>query len=309
MFAALTPTRPLSPTRRRTHIPVKPDAVTGPDGLTDDEAQRRLASVGPNSMPDTAEHPLVQAAKKFWAPVPWMLEAAIILELALRDFTEAAVIAGLLVFNSALGYFQEGKAQATLTALKSRLALTASVRRNGAWKVVPSAEVVPGDVLKLALGAVVPGRRERHRRVGTRRPVHAHRRVRTRRGWRGFAHVRGRTRASRRSNGPGERDGRTTKFGNTAELVLAAHVVSSQQKVVLRIVRNLALFNCVVIVVLVGYANARGLAWSAIIPLVLTAVLASIPVALPATFTLATALGARGTREARRLADATLLGR
>jgi H+-transporting ATPase len=87
--------------------------------------------------------------------------------------------------------------------------------------------------------------------------------------------------------------GPRTKFGRTAELVRTAHVVSSQQKAVLRIVRNLAIFNGGVIVLIGGYAYWHSLPWSEIIPLLLTSVLAAIPVALPATFTLATALGAR----------------
>ena len=87
--------------------------------------------------------------------------------------------------------------------------------------------------------------------------------------------------------------GAHTKFGRTAELVRTAHVVSSQQKAVLRVVRNLAAFNGVVIVLLVAYAWFLKMPLDEIIPLVLTAVLASIPVALPATFTLASALGAR----------------
>jgi magnesium-transporting ATPase (P-type) len=73
----------------------------------------------------------------------------------LHEYVEAAVIAGLLVFNAALGFFQEGRAQATLAALKSRLALTASVRRDGAWKNIPATELVPGDTVKLSLGGVV----------------------------------------------------------------------------------------------------------------------------------------------------------
>ena len=126
-----------------------------PRGLTGDEARRRLAKFGPNTMPDTALHPLRMALEKFWARVPWMLEAAIVLELALGKYVEAAIIAGLLAFNAGLGLFQESRAQATLAALKSRLALNASVRRDSAWKAIPAAELVPGDVVKLSLGAVV----------------------------------------------------------------------------------------------------------------------------------------------------------
>src|SRR6202161_1018771 len=124
-------------------------------GLTSDEVRRRLQKFGPNAMPDTALNPLRLAFEKFWAPVPWMLEAAIVLELTLGKYVEAAIIAGLLAFNAGLGLFQESRAQATLAALKSRLALNASARRDGAWKTVPATELVPGDVVKLSLGGVV----------------------------------------------------------------------------------------------------------------------------------------------------------
>jgi len=129
--------------------------VAPPLGLTSGEACARLKKFGPNAMPDMGLHPVRMALEKFWAPVPWMLEAAIVLQVALGDYTEAAIIAGLLVFNAALGLFQESRAQATLAALKSRLALNASVRRDGTWKIVPATELVPGDVVKLSLGGVV----------------------------------------------------------------------------------------------------------------------------------------------------------
>ena len=124
-------------------------------GLTSDEARRRLEKFGPNAVADMALHPLRRALTKFWAPVPWMLEAAIVLEVVLGKYIEAGIIAGLLAFNAALGYFQEGRAQATLAALKSRLALNASVRRDNVWATMPAAELVPGDIVKLSLGAVV----------------------------------------------------------------------------------------------------------------------------------------------------------
>src|ERR1035438_10441881 len=81
--------------------------VTPPTGLTGDEARKRLEKSGPNAMPDTALHPLRRALTKFWAPVPWMLEAAIVLEIILGKYVEAAIIAGLLAFNAALGFLPE----------------------------------------------------------------------------------------------------------------------------------------------------------------------------------------------------------
>jgi H+-transporting ATPase len=154
------------------------------------------------------------AFAKFWAPVPWMLEAATVLELFMGKYVEAVIIASLLTFNAVLGFFQDGRAQATLV---KRGEATAEVTATGA----------------------------------------------------------------------------RTKFGRTAELIRSAHVVSSQQKAVFRVVRNLAAFNGLVIVLMVCYAHFLKMPLMDIIPLALTGILASIPVALPATFTLAAALGAR----------------
>src|ERR1039458_5726130 len=124
-------------------------------GLTSAEALSRLQKDGPNAMPDVSAHPLRNALAKFWAPVPWLLEASIVLELVLHKYFEASIIAGLLIFNAVLAYFQEGRTQATIKALNSRLALNASVERDGVWKTVPAAQLVPGDLVKLSLGGVV----------------------------------------------------------------------------------------------------------------------------------------------------------
>jgi H+-transporting ATPase len=264
-----------------------------PVGLTSDEARRRIEASGPNAMPDTGAHPFRMALEKFWAPVPWMLEAAIVLEAVLGKYVEAAIIAGLLAFNALLGLFQESGAQATLAALKSKLALNASVRRDGAWKTIPATELVAGDVVKLSLGAVVAADvrltggevlLDQSMLTGESVPIEAGAGLQTYAG----ALV-------RRGEAVGEvtATGSRTKFGRTAELVRTAHVTSSQQKAVLRVVRNLAGFNAVVILALVAYALLLRMSLDEIIPLVLTGVLASIPVALPATFTLASALGAQ----------------
>jgi H+-transporting ATPase len=262
-------------------------------GLTSDEARRRLEKFGPNAVPDTALHPLRRALTKFWAPVPWMLEAAIVLEIALGKYVEAAIIAALLAFNAVLGFFQEGRAQATLAALKARLALNAAVRRDNAWATVPATGLVPGDLVKLSVGAVVAADvrltegqilLDQSMLTGESIPIEAGPGLET---YAGALVRRGEAVAEVTATGA------RTKFGRTAELVRTAHVESSQQKAVLRVVRNLAMFNGVIIVLLVGYAYALKLPLGEIIPLVLTAVLASIPVALPATFTLAAAIGAR----------------
>jgi len=277
-------------------LPAKPAiaADTGPhNGLASNEAHQRLEKFGPNAMPDTSMHPLRNALEKFWAPVPWMLEAAVLLELVLGKYIEAAIIALLLAFNAALGLFQESHAQATLAALKSRLALNASVRRDGAWKTIPATELVPGDLVKLSLGGVVAADvtltggevlLDQSMLTGESVPIEAAVGVQT---YAGALVRRGEAEAEVTATGL------HTKFGRTAELIRTAHVVSSQQKAVLRVVRNLALFNGIVILILVAYAWFLKMPIAEIVPLVLTAVLASIPVALPATFTLAAALGAQ----------------
>ena len=267
--------------------------VQTPTGLTSEEVRSRLEKFGPNAVPDTAPHPLRRALTHLWAPVPWMLEAAVVLEIVLGKYIEAGVIAVLLAFNAALGFLQEGRAQATLAALKSRLALNASVRRDHAWATVPASGLVPGDIVKLSLGAVVAADvrltegeilLDQSMLTGESVPIEAGAGFET---YAGALVRRGEAVAEVTATGT------RTKFGRTAELVRIAHVESSQQKAVLLVVRNLAIFNGVIIVILVGYANSLKMPVGEIIPLILTAVLASIPVALPATFTLAAAIGAR----------------
>ena len=287
-------TTPPKRVRRRSPArTIRPAGAAVPRGLTSGEAHSRLVKLGPNAMPDTSEHPLRLAIEKFWAPVPWMLEAAIILEIALGKYFEGAVIAGLLIFNAALSLLQESRSQATLAALKSRLALNASVRRDGVWKTIPAAELVTGDIIKLSLGAVVAADVKLTRGevlldqsmlTGESVPIEAGGGTQT---YAGALVRRGEAEAEVTATGT------HTKFGRTAELVRTAHVASSQQKAVLHVVRNLAAFNGCIIVLLVAYAWFLKMPIADIVPLVLTAVLASIPVALPATFTLASAIGAR----------------
>lgn len=272
--------------------PTRPQPIASA-GLTSDVARSRLQQDGPNAMPDTSIHPLINALTKFWAPVPWLLEASIVLELALHKYLEASVIAGLLVFNAGLAYFQEGHAQATLKALKSRLALNASVRRDGKWKTVPAADLVRGDVVELSLGGVVAADvhlvegsvlLDQSMLTGESLPLEA---------GPGFDTYAGALVRRGEATAEVTTTGLRTKFGKTAELVRIAHTASSQEKAVLRIVRNLAIFNGVIILLIGAYAYAHSMPWSEITPLLLTSVLAAIPVALPATFTLAAALGAR----------------
>ena len=282
------PPQPADPARATVEAPVTP-----PEGLSGAEAKRRLAQFGPNAVTEEDSPTWRRLLVKFWAPVPWMLEAAVILQLALGKYVEALVIAVLVLFNAALGFVQESRARTTLEALKSRLALMASVRRDGAWQTVPAAELVPGDLIKLSLGGIVPADArltggevllDQSTLTGESLPVEGEA---GRIAYAGALVRRGEALAQVTATGA------RTRFGRTAELVRTAHGTSTQQTTVLRVVRNLAIFNGAVIVALVAYGSVLGLQTQAMISLTLTAILAAIPVALPATFTLASALGAR----------------
>src|SRR3984885_2194710 len=267
---------------------VSPSEQPKPDrpskGLTRDEASIRLKTDGLNAMPDVSDRPIINLLSKFWAPIPWLLEASFVLEVGLQKYFEAGIIAGLVIFNATLAFVQEGRAQATLKALRSRLALNASVLRSGKWQTLPATQLVRGDVVKLSLGAVVAADvhlvggsvlLDQSMLTGESMPAEAGAGAQT---YAGALVRRGEATAEVTATGV------RTKFGHTAELVRTAHVVSSQQKAVLHVVRNLAVFNGVVIIMLVGYAYVLKMPLDEIIPLVLTAVLGSIPVALPATF-------------------------
>ncbi len=262
-------------------------------GLSSQEAARRLAQIGPNAVVEPHVSPVARIARRFWEPVPWMLEAAIVLQLAIGERLEALIIALLLIFNVALGVFQEGRAGQALAALKSKLALNAFVKRDGEWVEIPAAGLVPGDIVRLALGGVVPADARLLDgsvlldqsmltgesvavEIGAGKTVYASALVR-------------RGAATAEITATGER----TFFGKTAELVRIAHAQSGEQQAVLGVVRNLAVFNGAVVVLLIAYAHLIAMPVNHIIPLVLTALLASVPVALPATFTLAAALSAQ----------------
>ncbi len=222
-----------------------------------------------------------------------MLEAAIALQLGIGRYAEAGVVTLLLLTNAVLGFVQEGRAQATLDALKSRLALLAAVRRDGVWATVPAATLVPGDLVKLSLGSVVPADVrldggsvliDQSMLTGESVAVDA---------GPGFEALAGALVRRGEAVGHVTATGARTKFGRTAELVRSAKVESSQQRTTFAVVRNLALFNGAVTVLLAAYAVWLHLPQAEVISLVLVAVLSSIPVALPAMFTLAAAVGAR----------------
>jgi H+-transporting ATPase len=262
-------------------------------GLDSDEARRRLSQYGPNLVAEERRRPVARVLRRLWEPVPWMLEAAIVLQLAIGERIEALVIAALLAFNLVLGLLQERRAGAALAALKSKLALHASVLRDGRWERRPASDLVPGDVVKLSLGGVVPADLriadgtvllDQSMLTGESVPVEAGAGASA---YAGAIVRRGEARAEVTATGT------RTYFGRTAELVRVAHAAGSEQRAVFDVVRDIAAVNGAIVVLLLAYTHLAGMPLVQVIPLVLTAILASIPVALPATFTLAAALGAQ----------------
>ena len=267
--------------------------ATTPAGLTSAEARRRLAEFGPNAVAEQAPPAWRVYLAKFWGPIPWLLETAIVLQVGLGQHVEAAVIGGLLLFNVTLGFIQEGRANAALAALKERLAPTALVRRDGDWIRLPASELVPGDVLRLALGALVPADASVISGsvmvdqstltgesvpvdAGADNPVYAGSLVR-----------RGQAIAEVTATGS------NTYFGRAAELVRVARSPSTEQAAIFGATRNLAIVNGTAAVLIVVSAYAMALPSGDLIRLALTALLATIPVALPATFTLSAAFSAQ----------------
>lgn len=262
-------------------------------GLSGGEAARRLARYGPNAVAADEPHPVMNVLRHFWSPVPWMLEATIVLQILIGERVEALMILALLLLNVALGVFQETRANATLDLLKQRLSPQVRVRRDGEWVVRPSAEIVPGDLVQLSLGGIVPADVQiasgsvlvdQSMLTGESVAIEA---GPGKTAYAGALIRRGEALAQVTATG------QRTYFGRTAELVRVAHVDSSEQKAVMGVVRALTVVNFVIVIIMVAYARHIGLGVSQIIPLVLAALLSAVPVALPATFTLAAALGAR----------------
>jgi H+-transporting ATPase len=261
-------------------------------GLTSEQVVERLKQFGPNSIPEKKQNPILLFLRKFWAPVPWMLEITILLELYLSKNTEAIVIAALLVFNAILSFNQESHAQNALSLLRQKLTIQTRTRRDGRWQLISSNDLVPGDIIHLRMGDLVPadarlidGQVEVDQSVltGESLPVEA------RAGQvacAGAVIKRGETTCEVTSTGV------NTKFGKTAVLVREAKTVSHLEEIIFNIVKYLVIADAILVTLIIGYAFYAKIAWDQILPFALIILVASVPVALPTTFTLATALGA-----------------
>jgi H+-transporting ATPase len=126
------------------------------EGLTCEEYIERIKTFGPNEITEDKKNPLLEFLKFFWGPIPWMIEIAAILSLIAKDWKDFAIIMFMLIFNGLIGFWEEHKASNALAALKNGLALKARVLREGKWSEVPAVDLVPGDIIRIRLGDVIP---------------------------------------------------------------------------------------------------------------------------------------------------------
>jgi len=270
---------------------INPVSAT-PTGLTSAEAQGRLRQFGPNRIDEERHHPARSFFAKFWAPVPWMLEATIVLELLVHKLDEAVIIGILLLFNSILSLVQENQANRALALLRKRLSVRVRVLRDARWQLVPADQLVPGDVTHLRLGDLAPAdirlfdgalASDESDLTGESLPVEKS----------AGAMVYAGSRITRgEASGEVTATGKRTSFGKTAELVKTAKTKSHLQEIILAIVKHLVVLDAVLVAALLVYAAIAHLPWSEVLPFALILLVASVPVALPATFTVATAVGA-----------------
>ncbi len=261
-------------------------------GLSAQEAQERLRQYGPNAVPEERPHPFLLLLHKFWSPVPWMLEVTLLVELGLGRYTQAIIIAILLVLNAVLSFVQEGRASNALSLLRQRLAIQVRVLRDGRWQLTLAQDLVPGDAIHVRMGDLAPADlllQDGHilvdqsaltgesvpLEVGPGQAAHAGSTVR-----RGEA------------TGQVTATGRHTRFGKTAELVRTSRTPSHLEALIFTIVKYLVALDVLLVVAILVYAVAGGIPLAEIIPFALILLVASVPVALPATYTLASAVGA-----------------
>jgi H+-transporting ATPase len=262
-------------------------------GLTSSEAERRLQQYGPNLVPEQSARPWLSFLLKFWAPVPWMLEAAIILQVLLGKTVEAASIAVLLLVNGLVGIVQEQRGNRALALLRARLTVQARVLRDERWQLLSARDLVPGDVIYLRMGDISPADArllngalllDQSALTGESLPVEA--------AEGSFAYA---GTVVRRGEAACEiaATAARTRFGRTAELVRTARTVSHLQETIFSIVKYLVGMDIVLVLAVLIYGLIAGMPWADVAPFALILLVASVPVALPATFALATALGAQ----------------
>ncbi|MGD8789695.1 MAG: plasma-membrane proton-efflux P-type ATPase, partial [Burkholderiales bacterium] len=262
-------------------------------GLTADIAQTRLEQYGANSLTEEKISPLKRLLLYFWGPIPWMIEVAAGLSLVLGDWGDFAIIAAMLLVNAGVGFWQENKANNAIELLKQRLALNARVLRDGAWKSIPASELVPGDVVSLRLGNVVPAdvklvkgdylSVDESALTGESLPVDKKT---------GDQTYSGAIVKLGEMTGVVTATGMSTYFGKTARLVEQAGTKSHFQRAVLKIGNFLIFATLALVALIVLVALFRQTAFLETLQFALILTVAAIPVALPAVLSVTMAVGA-----------------
>lgn len=258
------------------------------------EAQQRLQRYGPNEIAERHRNPVLEFLGYFWAPIPWMIEVALALSVAAQHWMDAAIIGVLLAMNGLVAFFEEHQAANAIAALKQRLATSARALRDGAWVTVPVRELVPGDVVRVRLGDVMPA----DLRVLDDATLEVDQSALT-----GESLAVSRGRGQDLFSGSvlvrGEADalvcatGASSYMGKTTALVESAGTVSHFQRAVLRIGNYLILIAVALVTLAVVVSLVRGNPVLQTLEFALVVTIASIPVALPAVLSVTMAIGAR----------------
>jgi len=266
----------------------------GAGGLSTAEAAARLSRYGMNEIAEKKRNPLVVFAGYFWAPIPWMIEVALVLSLLVGHWTDATIIGVLLAMNGLVAFVEEHQAANAIEALKNRLASSARALRDGSWAEVPTGELVPGDVIRVRLGDVITADSrlldEAELQVDQSALTGESLPVRCARGdvlYSGAVITRGEGDALIYATGT------ASFFGQTTALVKKAGTVSHFQRAVLRIGNFLIAMAVVLVLITLAVSLGRGNPTLQTLELLLVVTVASIPVALPAVLSVTMAVGAR----------------
>jgi H+-transporting ATPase len=264
------------------------------EGLPQEEAEKRLDQYGYNELIEEKVSPLRKFLSFFWGPIPWMIEVAAILSAAVRHWEDFAIILTLLLVNAVVGFWEEYQADNTIAALKEKLALEARVKRNNAWKTIPARELVPGDLIRVRIGDIVPA----DARLLEGDPVQVDQSALTGESL-PVTHETGDSIFSGSIIKQGEIDslvyatGQDTYFGKTAKLAQEATSVSHFQRAVLKIGDYLIGLALALVILILGVALFRGDDMLMTIEFALVLTVAAIPVAMPTVLTVTMAVGAR----------------
>jgi len=267
---------------------------SSPDGLSQAEAQKRLTQYGPNVIEEKKTNLFLKFLTYFWGPIPWMIEAAVILSAVAQHWLDFAIILLLLLANSVVGFWEEREAGNAIEALKAKLAVKARVKRDGKWINPAARELVPGDVIRVRLGDIVPADArllegdsvEVDQSALTGESLPAERKS-------GEAVFSGSIIRQGEIGAMVYATGANTYFGKTAQLVQEAHSVSHFQKAVLKIGNYLIIIAVALVALIITVAIFRGDPFLSTLQFALVLTVAAIPVAMPTVLSVTMAVGAR----------------